>query len=185
MGRRKIDIAEVKDPNSKQVTFSKRRSGLFKKAYELSVMCGVELAIVMFSPGKKPHSFGHPSVNAVADKFLRKKRTSNVVRANYVRENDAPNEVDGMERLSQQLFSVEVHINEEHEKATELDRREKEQEASQAQNKELQNSPVLQRMVEDYVDAMEVSECMLLLAKEPVIGISNRAITKRRRRRRN
>ncbi|QCD85243.1 agamous-like MADS-box protein AGL29 [Vigna unguiculata] len=178
MGRRKIDIAEVKDPNDRQVTFSKRRTGLFKKANDLSVKCGAELAIVMFSPAKRPYSFGHPSVNVVADKFLRKNPTSN-----YVRENDAPDdEVDDIERLRQQLSVVEVHINEEQKKATELDEREKEQETSEAQNKELQNSPVLRRMVEDYVDAIEVSECMLLLAKEPVIGISNRPICKRRRR---
>ncbi|KAK7369902.1 hypothetical protein VNO80_11950 [Phaseolus coccineus] len=181
MGRRRIEIAEVKDPNTKQVTFSKRRTGLFKKANELSVLCGAEIAIVMFSPGKKPFSYGHPSVDVVADKYLRKKRRSNVVRAN-VRENNASNEVG--DRLSQELSIVQVHTEEEHKKATELDMREKEQEASQfSQNKELlQSSPVLQRMVEDYVDAVEVSECMLLLAKEAVIGIPHRPITKRRRR---
>ncbi|PWA79225.1 AGAMOUS-like 23 [Artemisia annua] len=40
-----------------QVTFSKRRSGLFKKASELSILCGVEIAIVVFSPAKKAFSF--------------------------------------------------------------------------------------------------------------------------------
>jgi len=184
MGRRKIAITEVEDPNSRQVTFSKRRSGLFKKANELSVMCGAELAIVLFSPGKRPHSFGHPSVNVVADRFLRKKRKSKVVRAKSVRENNASNEVGDRDRLSQQLSIVEVHMKEEHEKAKELDKKEKEQEASQfSQNKELlQSSPAIQRMVEDYVDAIEVSECMLLLAEEPVIGIPNPPITNRRRR---
>ncbi|KAL9330132.1 hypothetical protein ACSQ67_005135 [Phaseolus vulgaris] len=181
MGRRRIEIAEVQNPNTKLVTFSKRRTGLFKKANELSVLCGAEVAIVMFSPGQKPYSYAHPSVDVVADKYLRRTRRSNVVGAN-VRENNASNEVG--ERLCQELSTVEVLTEEEHKKATELDMREKEQEASQfSQNKELlQSSPALQRMVKDYVDAMEVSECMLLLAKEAVIGVPNRPITKRRRR---
>nr|GFB95028.1 agamous-like MADS-box protein AGL62 [Tanacetum cinerariifolium] len=53
------------------VTFSRRRSGLFKKASELSILCGVEIAIVVFSPAKKAFSFGHPSVQMIIDRYLR------------------------------------------------------------------------------------------------------------------
>lgn len=70
MGRRKIQIARVKDPNTRQITFSKRRTGLFKKANELSIMCGAKIAIVVFSPGNKPYSFSHPGVHLVAAEFL-------------------------------------------------------------------------------------------------------------------
>ncbi|KAK7405384.1 hypothetical protein VNO78_06641 [Psophocarpus tetragonolobus] len=70
MGRRKIEIARVKNSNTRQVTFSKRRTGLFKKANELSILCGVKIAIVVFSPGNKPYSFGHPDVDVVAKQFL-------------------------------------------------------------------------------------------------------------------
>ncbi|KAK7405385.1 hypothetical protein VNO78_06642 [Psophocarpus tetragonolobus] len=70
MGRRKIPITRVKNDNTRQVTFSKRRTGLFKKANELSILCGVKIAIVVFSPGDKPYSFGHPSVDVVAEQFL-------------------------------------------------------------------------------------------------------------------
>ncbi|PWA86401.1 AGAMOUS-like 23 [Artemisia annua] len=54
-----------------QVTFSKRRSGLFKKASELSILCGVEIAIVVFSPAKKAFSFSHPSVDMIIDRYIR------------------------------------------------------------------------------------------------------------------
>uniref|UniRef100_A0A803LGR4 MADS-box domain-containing protein n=1 Tax=Chenopodium quinoa TaxID=63459 RepID=A0A803LGR4_CHEQI len=57
-----------KDSN-RQVTFSKRRCGLFKKASELCTLCGVEAAIIVFSPGKKAFSFGHPSVEMVANRY--------------------------------------------------------------------------------------------------------------------
>ncbi|ONH92149.1 hypothetical protein PRUPE_8G158400 [Prunus persica] len=52
-----------------QVTFSKRRAGLFKKASELSTLCGTELGLIVFSPGKKAFCFGHPSIEEVLDKY--------------------------------------------------------------------------------------------------------------------
>ncbi|KAE8734323.1 putative beta-D-xylosidase 5-like [Hibiscus syriacus] len=70
MGRRKIEMKMVMDSSSRQVTFSKRRTGLFKKANELATLCGAQVAIVVFSPGGKPYSFGHPNVETVAERFL-------------------------------------------------------------------------------------------------------------------
>ncbi|KAI3709032.1 hypothetical protein L2E82_38740 [Cichorium intybus] len=53
MGRRKLEMKRIDDKNSRQVTFSKRRTGLIKKARELSVLCDVDVAVVVFSsPGK-------------------------------------------------------------------------------------------------------------------------------------
>ncbi|XP_019169968.1 PREDICTED: agamous-like MADS-box protein AGL62 [Ipomoea nil] len=69
-GRQRVEMVKMTNENNLQVTFSKRRAGLFKKASELSTLCGVEVAIVVFSPGKKVFSFGHPSVEAVVEKFL-------------------------------------------------------------------------------------------------------------------
>ncbi|AES62808.1 MADS-box transcription factor family protein, putative [Medicago truncatula] len=46
-----------------QVTFSKRRSGLFKKVSEFCTLCGVDVALVVFSPSEKVFSFGHPNVD--------------------------------------------------------------------------------------------------------------------------
>ncbi|KAL5707392.1 hypothetical protein ACHQM5_018296 [Ranunculus cassubicifolius] len=50
MGRVKLQIKKIENPTSRQVTFSKRRNGLLKKAYELSVLCDVDVALIMFSP---------------------------------------------------------------------------------------------------------------------------------------
>lgn len=58
--------------------FSKRRAGLFKKAHELSVLCGAHLAVIVFSPAKKPFSFGHPSVHHVIDRYLASDPSSSV-----------------------------------------------------------------------------------------------------------
>lgn len=61
---------KMESESNLQVTFSKRRSGLFKKASELCTLCGAEVAIIVFSPGKKVFSFGHPSVDPIVDRFL-------------------------------------------------------------------------------------------------------------------
>ncbi|XP_073045500.1 agamous-like MADS-box protein AGL62 [Primulina eburnea] len=63
-------MAKMENQSNLQVTFSKRRVGLFKKASELCVLCGVEAAIIIFSPAEKVYSFGHPNVENVINKFL-------------------------------------------------------------------------------------------------------------------
>ncbi|XP_043692815.1 agamous-like MADS-box protein AGL62 [Telopea speciosissima] len=70
MGRQKIEIKRINCEFSRQVTFSKRRAGLFKKASELCTLCGAEIAILVFSPAGKVFSFGHPNVESIVDRFL-------------------------------------------------------------------------------------------------------------------
>uniref|UniRef100_A0A804R0C0 MADS-box domain-containing protein n=1 Tax=Zea mays TaxID=4577 RepID=A0A804R0C0_MAIZE len=48
-GRGKIEIKRIENTTNRQVTFSKRRNGPLKKAYELSVLCDAEVALVVFS----------------------------------------------------------------------------------------------------------------------------------------
>ncbi|XP_012571563.1 MADS-box protein AGL24-like isoform X2 [Cicer arietinum] len=49
MKRKKITIKKIDDKTARQVTFSKRRKGLFKKAEELSVLCDAEVGLIVFS----------------------------------------------------------------------------------------------------------------------------------------
>lgn len=49
MGRGKIEIKRIENTINRQVTFCKRRNGLLKKAYELSVLCDAEVALIVFS----------------------------------------------------------------------------------------------------------------------------------------
>ena len=49
MGRGRIEIKRIENNTSRQVTFCKRRNGLLKKAYELSVLCDAEVALIVFS----------------------------------------------------------------------------------------------------------------------------------------
>lgn len=49
MAREKIQIRKIDNATARQVTFSKRRRGLFKKAEELSVLCDADVALIIFS----------------------------------------------------------------------------------------------------------------------------------------
>lgn len=52
MGRKKIQITRIMDERNRQVTFTKRKFGLMKKAYELSVLCDCEIALIFNSTNK-------------------------------------------------------------------------------------------------------------------------------------
>ncbi|XP_021892392.1 agamous-like MADS-box protein AGL62 [Carica papaya] len=69
-GRQKVEMVKMNNESNLQVTFSKRRAGLFKKASELCTLCGADIAIIVFSPGRKVFSFGHPSVETVVERFI-------------------------------------------------------------------------------------------------------------------
>ncbi|KAL7236239.1 hypothetical protein ACSBR1_019491 [Camellia fascicularis] len=69
-GHQKITMTKMENESNLQVTFSKRQSGLFEKAGELSILCGAEVGIIVFSPGKKAYSFGHPTIDMIIDRFL-------------------------------------------------------------------------------------------------------------------
>ncbi|KAL7114590.1 hypothetical protein ACP275_04G130200 [Erythranthe tilingii] len=69
MWRRKIEIKKIEKKSSLQVTFSKRRMGLFRKASEISILCGAEIAILVQSPANKIYSYGHPSVETLFHRY--------------------------------------------------------------------------------------------------------------------
>ncbi|KAI3838492.1 hypothetical protein MKX03_013256 [Papaver bracteatum] len=67
-GRKKIKIEKIKEKSKLQVTFSKRRKGLFKKATELSLLTGSQIALIAFSPAGRPYVCGNP--DPILDRFL-------------------------------------------------------------------------------------------------------------------
>nr|BAC75971.1 MADS-box transcription factor [Tulipa gesneriana] len=63
MGRGKIEIKKIENSTNRQVTYSKRRSGIMKKANELTVLCDAEVSLIMFSSTKKLSEFCSESTN--------------------------------------------------------------------------------------------------------------------------
>ncbi|KAK9114672.1 hypothetical protein Syun_021472 [Stephania yunnanensis] len=80
MGRRKIEIKTIEDKNKRQVTFSKRRKGLFKKAEQMCLLNEtMKMSLVVFSPAGKPFSFHHPSADTVIDRFVNGQNPSDLI----------------------------------------------------------------------------------------------------------
>ncbi|KAG5627574.1 hypothetical protein H5410_012792 [Solanum commersonii] len=71
MGRGKIDIKLIENVNNRQVTFSKRRAGLLKKAGELSVLCDSEVAVIIFSSTGKLFEFSSTSMKQTLSRYNR------------------------------------------------------------------------------------------------------------------
>ena len=61
MGRGKVQLKRIENKINRQVTFSKRRSGLLKKAHEISVLCDAEVALIVFSTKGKLSEFSTDS----------------------------------------------------------------------------------------------------------------------------
>ncbi|KAL2559184.1 Developmental protein SEPALLATA 1 [Forsythia ovata] len=57
MGRGKVELKRIENKINRQVTFAKRRNGLLKKAYELSLLCDAEVALIIFSTRGKLYEF--------------------------------------------------------------------------------------------------------------------------------
>ncbi|KAL8037972.1 hypothetical protein ABFX02_11G072900 [Erythranthe guttata] len=57
MGRKKLEIKRIEDNSARMVCFSKRRNGLIKKAKELSVLCDVDVAAIIFSKRGKLYQY--------------------------------------------------------------------------------------------------------------------------------
>lgn len=69
MAREKIEIKRIANAPARQVTFSKRRRGLFKKAQELSILCEADVALVVFSSTGKLYDYSSSSMKMILDKY--------------------------------------------------------------------------------------------------------------------
>ncbi|XP_028754584.1 MADS-box transcription factor 23-like [Neltuma alba] len=69
MGRGKILIKRIDDTASRQVTFSKRRKGLMKKARELAILCDVEVGLLIFSSTGRLHEYASTSIKSVVERY--------------------------------------------------------------------------------------------------------------------
>ncbi|KAL9141394.1 hypothetical protein ABFS82_14G100600 [Erythranthe guttata] len=73
MGRGKIVIRRIDNSTNRQVTFSKRRNGLLKKAKELSILCDSEVGLIIFSSTGKLHHFSSTSMKCVMERYNKAK----------------------------------------------------------------------------------------------------------------
>ncbi|XP_026066863.1 myocyte-specific enhancer factor 2C-like isoform X4 [Carassius auratus] len=93
MGRKKIQITRIMDERNRQVTFTKRKFGLMKKAYELSVLCDCEIALIIFNSTNKLFQYASTDMDKVLLKYTEynepheSRTNSDIVEALSKREN--------------------------------------------------------------------------------------------------
>lgn len=105
-----------KRENARQVAFSKRRLGLFKKASELSTLCAAEVALVVFSTSGKVYSFGHPSVKSVAHRFKEEGVKSDAKTVEHI----ANEEAASICNLNKQICNLQVQLEGEKKRSKKL-----------------------------------------------------------------
>ncbi|XP_074313016.1 uncharacterized protein LOC141648351 [Silene latifolia] len=69
-GRQRVALERMQKDSNRSVTFAKRRGGVFKKISELVTLCGVQALCIVFSAANKAFAYGHPSVEAIINRFL-------------------------------------------------------------------------------------------------------------------
>ncbi|XP_058762751.1 truncated transcription factor CAULIFLOWER A-like isoform X1 [Vicia villosa] len=72
MGRGRVQLKRIENKINRQVTFSKRRCGLLKKAHEISVLCDAEVALIVFSNKGKLYEYSSdPCMERILERYER------------------------------------------------------------------------------------------------------------------
>ncbi|KAG8066257.1 hypothetical protein GUJ93_ZPchr0004g40176 [Zizania palustris] len=73
MGRGKVELRKIENPTNRQVTFSKRRMGLLKKANELAILCDAQIGVIIFSGTGKMYEYSSPPwrIANIFDRYLK------------------------------------------------------------------------------------------------------------------
>ena len=69
MGRRKIEIERIENERHRQVTFTKRKGGLIKKATELAILCEAEVGVIIFGQNGKLSMYSNVPMDDLLTKF--------------------------------------------------------------------------------------------------------------------
>jgi len=67
-GRRKIQIEFIEDKSRRHITFSKRKAGIMKKAYELSTLTGTQVLLLVASETGHVYTFATPKLQPLITK---------------------------------------------------------------------------------------------------------------------
>ncbi|KAI0492124.1 hypothetical protein KFK09_026389 [Dendrobium nobile] len=105
MGRGKIEIKRIENTTNRQVTFCKRRNGLLKKAYELSVLCDAEVALVIFSSRGRLYEYANNSVKGTIERY--KKASADNSNSGSISETNAQYYLQEASKLRQQITNLQ------------------------------------------------------------------------------
>ncbi|XP_078175381.1 MADS-box transcription factor 8-like [Carex rostrata] len=135
MGRGRVELKRIENKINRQVTFAKRRNGLLKKAYELSVLCDAEVALIVFSSRGKLYEFSSNSMAKTLEKYQKssysgpdqtviKKQEDELVQRSRNEYLSLKKHVDNMQRFQRNLLGddlIELNIDQLHVLEEQLD----------------------------------------------------------------
>ncbi|XP_028781550.1 floral homeotic protein GLOBOSA-like isoform X2 [Neltuma alba] len=105
MGRGKIEIKRIENSSNRQVTYSKRKSGILKKAKEITVLCDAQVSLIIFAASGKMHEYISPSTTLI-DILERYHKTSGK-RLWDAKHEDLNNEID---RLKKENDNMQIEL---------------------------------------------------------------------------
>nr|XP_027091158.1 agamous-like MADS-box protein AGL11 isoform X2 [Coffea arabica] len=105
MGRGKIEIKRIENNTNRQVTFCKRRNGLLKKAYELSVLCDAEVALIVFSSRGRVYEYANNNIKSTIDRY--RKATTDASNSCSTQEINAQFYQQESKKLRQQIQMIQ------------------------------------------------------------------------------
>ncbi|EOY24583.1 hypothetical protein QUC31_008844 [Theobroma cacao] len=106
MVRGKTQMKRIENATSRQVTFSKRRNGLLKKAFELSVLCDAEVALIIFSPRGKLYEFSSSSMNKTIERYQKREKDYGICSKAALEEN-MPNVKEDAHSMAKKIELLE------------------------------------------------------------------------------
>ncbi|XP_049353819.1 agamous-like MADS-box protein AGL29 [Solanum verrucosum] len=156
-GRKKIRIEKIQNKKKKSVTFSKRRTGLFKKETELSALCDSPSAMVIFSPDDNKstvYSIGYPCVNSIMDKFMEVNPPTNIDNTNSL----TVHHKNAIRKVGLELIEINRKLEEEEKRKKRLD--------ATGHSYENLNSMQYQQLIETIEIKFLETECIAIQLKE-------------------
>lgn len=110
-GRQKVEIKGIKEENKRQVTFSKRKLGLFNKAAELNVLTGAEVVAIVFSKHQKLYSFVTPGSKYLLNWSTSTTATSTTSEGPTAVNNNTNYYNYGPQKLGHGYYDLEAEVN--------------------------------------------------------------------------
>ncbi|RXI08469.1 hypothetical protein DVH24_022613 [Malus domestica] len=97
MVRGKIEMKRIENATSRQVTFSKRRNGLLKKAYEFSVLCDAEVAVIIFSQKDRLYEFSSSDMRETLTRYRK-----------YAKDHEQTNKVEVEQHVQKSTQDIDM-----------------------------------------------------------------------------